>query len=111
MPTRPAIAPLPDMPTSSAFVFCQTISEAPMTPPAAPGERHRVAGDRPRLAAGAVLAPARAEQQQRGERAGGADEVDDRRAGEVLDAAADLREEAAAEDPVRAERVDQRGED
>ena len=36
MPTSPAIAPLPDMPTSSALVFSHTISDAPMTPPAAP---------------------------------------------------------------------------
>ena len=73
-------------------------------------ERHRVARDRPRLAVGAVLAAARAEQQQARERARGADQVDDRRAGEVLHAAADLAQEAAAEDPVRAERVDDRRE-
>ena len=73
-------------------------------------QRHVVARDRPRLAVGAVLAAARAEQQQRGERAGGADQVDHRRAGEVLHA--ELRgEPAAAEDPVGADRVDERRED
>ena len=49
-------------------------------------ERHGVTRDRPRLAVGAVLALARAEQQQRRERAGRADEVDRGRAGEVLHA-------------------------
>ena len=73
-------------------------------------ERHRVPGDRPRLAVGAVLAPARAEQQQRREAAGGADQVDHGRAGEVLHADVHL-EPAAAEDPVAQHRVDQRRED
>ena len=73
-------------------------------------QRHVVAGDRPRLAVGAVLAATRAEQQQHGERAGGADQVDHRRAGEVLHR--ELHgQPAAAEDPVRADRVDQRRED
>ena len=49
-------------------------------------QRHVVAGDDVRLAVGAVLAEARPEQQQRRERAGRADQVDDRRAGEVLHA-------------------------
>ena len=51
-----------------------------------------------------------AEQQQRREGAGRADEVDRRRAGEVLHA--DVRlQPAAAEDPARGDRVDQRAED
>ena len=77
---------------------------------AEPEQRHVVTGDRPRLAVGAVLAAARAEQQQRRERAGRADQVDRRRAGEVLHADVGLQP-AAAEDPVRGDRVDQRRED
>jgi hypothetical protein len=65
-----------------------------------------VPGDGPRLAFLAVLAAARAEQQQGGERAGGADQMDHRGAGEVLHAGLHLQP-AAAEDPVRADRVDQ----
>ena len=64
-------------------------------------QRHVVPRDRPRLAVRAVLALARAEQQQRRQRAGGAREVHDRRAGEVLHARADGLQQAAAEDPVR----------
>ena len=74
-------------------------------------ERHVVPGDRPRLAVRAVLAATRAEQQQRRQRARRAREVDHRRAGEVLHAVADLSKEAAAEDPVRDQRVDDRRED
>jgi hypothetical protein len=73
-------------------------------------QRHRVARDGARLAVLAELAAAGAEQQQRGQRAGGAHQVDHRRAGEVLHA--DGRgQPAAAEDPVRADRIDQRRED
>ena len=77
---------------------------------AEPEERHVVAGDGPRLAVSAVLAATRAEQQQRGERAGGADQVDRRRAGEVLHADVDLQP-ATAEHPARGDRVDERAED
>ena len=73
-------------------------------------QRHVVPRDRPRLAVLAVLAAARAEQQQRREGAGGADQVDHGRAGEVLHADVGVQP-AAAEDPVRADRVDQRRED
>ena len=67
-------------------------------------------GNDVRLAVLAVLALARAEQQQRRERAGGADQVHHRGAGEVLHAEVGL-EPAAAEDPVADDRVDQRAED
>jgi hypothetical protein len=69
-----------------------------------------VTRDRPRPAIGAVLALTRPEQQQRRQRAGRTDEVDRRRAGEVLHAEVRLQP-AAAEHPVRADRVDHRGED
>ena len=77
-----------------------------------------MARDRPRLAVGAVFALARAEQQQGGESAGRADQVDRGRAGEVLHAgqAKVVQEEAAglqpaaAEHPVGADRVDDRRE-
>ena len=67
------------------------------------------------LPSGAVLALARAEQEQGREGAGGADQVHRRRAGEVLHAGGHQRgvavlEPAAAEHPVRADRVDERGE-
>src|ERR671918_580800 len=86
MPTSPAITPLPVMPMSMVRVTSQLVAVA------------------------AVLALARAEQQQRGERAGGADQVDHGGAGEVLHAEVHL-EPAAAEDPVADDRVDQRAED
>ena len=54
--------------------------------------------------------PARAKQEQRRQSAGGADQVDGGRAGEVLHAEVRLQP-ATAEDPVRADRVDQRRED
>ena len=53
---------------------------------------------------------ARSEQQQRREAAGRTDQVDGRRTGEVLHAEVGLQP-SATEDPVRADRVDQRGED
>ncbi len=71
---------------------------------------HRVPRDRPRLALGVVLAPPRAEQEQGRERAGGADQVDHRRAGEVLHPDVDLQP-AAAEDPVADHRIQHRRED
>src|SRR3712207_8712945 len=49
-------------------------------------ERHGVARDRPRAPVGPVLAATRAEEQQGRQAAGGADEGDHRRAGEVLHA-------------------------
>src|SRR3712207_9562749 len=61
-------------------------------------EGHRVPGDRPRRSVAAVLALPRAEQQKRGQRAGRTDQVDRRRAGEVLHAQVRL-EPATAEDP------------
>ena len=73
-------------------------------------QRHVVAGDRVRLAVIPVLALARAEQQQGRQRAGGADQVHHRGAGEVLHPEVRL-EPAAAEDPVADDRVDQRAED
>jgi hypothetical protein len=69
-----------------------------------------VPGDGPRLAVAPVLAPARAEEQQDRKGAGRTDQVDHRRAGEVLHAEA-RAQPATAEDPVRPDRVDQRGED
>ena len=69
-----------------------------------------MARDRPRLAVGAVLAATRPEEQQRGERAGRADQVDGRRAGEVLHADVGLQP-AAAEHPARGDRIDEAGED
>ena len=66
--------------------------------------------DRPWLAVLAVLAAPRAEQQQHRERAGGPDQVDRGRAGEVLHAEVGLQP-AAAEHPVRGDRVDEPGED
>ena len=82
-----------------------------------PEQRHVVPGDRPRLAVGSVLALSRAEQQQRRQRPGRADQVDRGRAGEVLhpgdpgaEPVTDL-EEAPTEDPVGPDRVDDRRED
>ena len=79
-----------------------------------PEQGHAVPRDRPRLAVVAVLAAPRAQQQQRREAAGRADQVDRRRAGEVLhadDRAEVALQQAAAEHPVGADRVDDRGED
>ena len=77
-----------------------------------PEQGHAVAGNCPRCSVGVVLAAASAEQEQRGERAAGADQMDRRRAGEVLHAddagtqpVTDLQE-PTAEHPVGAERVD-----
>src|SRR3954454_21384694 len=67
-------------------------------------ERTRAGG-----APGAPDQGAGGEQQERGERAGRADQVDGRRAGEVLHAEVALQP-AAAEDPARGDRVDQRAE-
>ena len=69
-----------------------------------------MAGDGAGLAVGAVLAATRAQEQQRSEGAGGADQVDGRRSGEVLHADVDLQP-AAAEHPARRDRVDERAED
>ncbi len=80
-------------------------------------QRHVVPRDRPRLPVGGVLPAARPEVQQRREGAGRADQVDRRRAREVLhagDARAEpvaLLQEASAEHPVGPERVDDRRED
>ena len=73
-------------------------------------QRHRVPRDRPRFAVCSVLADPRAEQQQRREGAGRADQVDHRRAGEVLHPDVHLQP-AAAEDPVAEDRVEHRAED
>ena len=73
-------------------------------------QRHRVPRDRPRLAVFRVLADPRAEQQQRREGPGRADQVDHRGAGEVLHADVDLQP-AAAEDPVAEHRVEDGAED
>jgi hypothetical protein len=78
---------------------------------AEPEERHRVPGDRARPPVGAVLALARAQQQQRRQAAGGAGQVHDGRAGEVLHPRAELVQQSAAEDPVRDQRVDDARED
>ena len=148
MATRPAIAPLPAMPTSIDFVLSQMIPERddrtrgrselrvqrhlgeevvrgaerrtgvepepadPQQQDAEAHKGHRVPGDRPRLAVGAVLAAPRSEEQQRRKAADRTGEVDHRRTGEVHDRlAADVGQEAAAVDGVRHERVDHRGED
>ena len=78
-------------------------------------ERHRVARDHARLAVRPVLALPGAEQQQRRQGAGRPDEVHRGRAGEVLHAGrhqpgVTVLEPAAAEHPVRADRVDDRRE-
>ena len=77
---------------------------------AEPDERHRVPGDHVRLAVGPVLAAARAEQQQRRERAGRTDQVDHRRAGEVLHPEVD-RSQPPPKIQWLIDRVDQRAED
>ena len=58
-------------------------------------------GDGARLAVRPVLAPARAEQEQRGKGAGRSDQVDRGRAGEVLHAGCRVWRPAAAEPPSR----------
>ena len=68
-----------------------------------------MAGDGVGFPVSTVLADARSEQEQSGEAGGGAGQVDDRRAGEVL--GAEVRHQpAATEQPVADERVDEAGE-
>ena len=104
---------------SSAFERGARVEPEPAQPQdqhAQPEQRHVVPRDRPWLAVRPVLAPARAEQQQRRKRAGCTDQVDRRRACEVLHSD-DARtepvahlQEAAAEHPVGADRVDHHAE-
>ncbi len=89
----------------------------PQDQDAQPEQRHAVARDRARPAIPPYLPFRGAEQQQGGERSAGADQVDGRGAGEVLhpdDRGAQpvaVLQEAAAEHPVGADRVDDRRED